>query len=473
MIYLQDWIAAIPPEDKCIAYAGENDEQIRQFFLPDLSFADYSFWLDMAFDLSTITVAGTPREVQTSQQTTTEVVNADGTSVTATASSNKESYVYNETTVEDAACTDIAPLRKEVREDGILLTWKIYAQQTQLAGVLRATLRALGPENSVRKSAMMTFCVAASVEATPAKPVPMSEHEQLERLMVDSFETAADEKLAELEDWYDSSVADFETIKAYVDEKAAPAVMGGDAGTVKLHGEAPYSGLIVSGDEILRISPASETDIDARVNPFRPITPAYLEYAVKSVGDAYYVTEELMDKQTAQLSADIAAGVAEAKEYADSVIIPAVDGTEILNEAKAYADEKTAPAEAESGDAGTVKIGDGNSTGLHINTRGELSVYPATEHEINNRGLMGMRPIVTGCLDYAVKAVGDGYYATESAVAEAIAEAKAYTDAHAATGYTLTEQDKQDIAAIVADEVIHPLEVLIDESGVLARAMKR
>ena len=45
MINLTDWVAVIPPEDKLIAYMGEHKSETRQFFLPDLSYKDYAFYL--------------------------------------------------------------------------------------------------------------------------------------------------------------------------------------------------------------------------------------------------------------------------------------------------------------------------------------------------------------------------------------------------------------------------------------------
>ncbi len=200
MIKLTDWIAAIPPEDKTIAYVGEHESVTREFFLSDLSYREYAFYLDLAFDLSTVTTVEKPREIQTTQQTTTEKVNADGTTVSATANINKESYTDQDVIVDCKAKTDIAPLAKLVREDGIRLVWTVLSQQTQLPGLLRATLRAVGPNGEVKKSAMMLFVVAPSVGASPAAPIPLTEHEQMEQAMVQAFEYAAQEKIEEMID---------------------------------------------------------------------------------------------------------------------------------------------------------------------------------------------------------------------------------------------------------------------------------
>ena len=200
MIKLTDWIAAISPEDKTIAYVGEHESVTREFFLSDLSYREYAFYLDVAFDLSTVTSAAPPREIQMTQQTTTEKVNADGTTVSATANINKESYTDQDITVDCKVKTDIAPMAKLVQEDGIRLVWTVLSQQTQLPGLLRATLRAVGPNGEVKKSAMMLFTVAPSVGASPAAPIPLTEHEQMEQAMVQAFEQAAQDKIEEMID---------------------------------------------------------------------------------------------------------------------------------------------------------------------------------------------------------------------------------------------------------------------------------
>lgn len=200
MIKLTDWIAAIPPEDKTIAYVGEHESVTREFFLPDLSYREYAFYLDVAFDLSTVTTTAPPRTIQTTQQTTTEKINAEGATVSSTANINKESYTDQNITVDCNAETDIAPLAKLVQEDGIRLVWTVLGQQTQLPGLLRATLRAVGPNGEIKKSAMMLFTVAQSVDASPAAPISLSEHEQMEQAMVQAFEQAAQEKIDEMID---------------------------------------------------------------------------------------------------------------------------------------------------------------------------------------------------------------------------------------------------------------------------------
>ncbi len=208
MIKLNDWIASIPPEDKTIAYVGENETVTRHFFLTDAEYRYHTFYLDMAFDLSTVTQTAPPREIQTTQQSTTETITAEGANVKATANINKESYTQETVTVNCQAKTDIAPLAKIIHKDGIELVWTIVSQQTQLPGVLRANLRAVGPNGQIKKSAMMLFTIAPSVGASPASPISLSEHEQMERAMVQAFEHAAqnkmDEMIADAKEWADN-----------------------------------------------------------------------------------------------------------------------------------------------------------------------------------------------------------------------------------------------------------------------------
>ena len=84
--------------------------------------------------------------------------------------------MQSEVTVDCDAKTDIAPLTKLVTEDGILLTWTVLAQQTQLPVLLRATVRAVAPNGGVKKSSMLVFYVAPSVIASPAAPIALSEY---------------------------------------------------------------------------------------------------------------------------------------------------------------------------------------------------------------------------------------------------------------------------------------------------------
>lgn len=300
MINITDWIAVIPAEDKCIAYVGEHEAVTRQFFLPDLTYRDYAFYLDMSFDLSTVTRVSPPRTMQTTQQTTTEKVDAEGTTVAATANTSKESYTRQEVTVDCETTTDVAPLAKLVREDGILLTWRVLGQQTRLPGLLRATLRAVGPDGDIKKSAMMLFTVSPSVEATPAVPIELSEHEQMEQAMVLALEQAAEDTYAAFEESLENAIGSVEQVRDYVDKKTAPATLG-TTGTVKLGADAGVTGIAITEDGFLVVRAADKSHINGNLyGPNMVITVRNLGYAVKFVGDGYYaLASDVGDVETA------------------------------------------------------------------------------------------------------------------------------------------------------------------------------
>ena len=111
--------------------------------------------------------------------------------------------------------------------------------------------------------------------------------------------------------------------------------------------------------DALLIAKASEAQIDAKSDNFHPIVPSNLEYAVKSVGDGYYVSN-----------------------------------TE-------YATNST---------AGVVKAN--GSGGITVNSAGNISVVKATNDDIDAQ-TNSYKAIVPANLDYAVKSVGDGYYVTK------------------------------------------------------------
>jgi len=201
MITIRDWIPTIPDADKHIAYVGEEAAEIRTFFLTGAGWETYrnwTFYLDMAFDLSTVTIRDS-RQVVTTQEDKTETVaenqtknnesatepptnsteTVGQTQVKTTATGKKETYTVENVTVNALAKTDVAYLNKQVMSDGVQLTWKIQAQQTQLPGKLTATLRAKGPYDEVKKSALMVFEVDPAVVATPAATVPRSLFEQM------------------------------------------------------------------------------------------------------------------------------------------------------------------------------------------------------------------------------------------------------------------------------------------------------
>lgn len=184
MIKIQDWVAAIPAEEKHIAYVGEGMAETRDFFVTGGDwerYKDWSFHLDLAFDLSTVTSWDSRQVVQTRVDSTEDVTE---TQVKTSATTTKESFTVEEEQVNWEPATDIASLAKTVEEDGIRLTWTILRQHTQLPGKLLATLRAVGTTFAqVKKSAMMVFEVEPAVEASPAVVLPASEFEEMEARM--------------------------------------------------------------------------------------------------------------------------------------------------------------------------------------------------------------------------------------------------------------------------------------------------
>ena len=207
MITIRNWMATIPPEERIIAYVGEGETVKREFFLTGEgfeTFADWSFHLDMAFDLSSVTTRETFRretttktqeedlisnttqertEVQTDTGLTVHSSDQTGGSSGGTSSTVKETHTVTEETVASVTTTDVASLAKSVEPNGIRLTWTVRRQQTQLPGRLRATLRALGPQEEVKKTAIMVFEVQPAVVAEPAATVPVSEFEEMEQRM--------------------------------------------------------------------------------------------------------------------------------------------------------------------------------------------------------------------------------------------------------------------------------------------------
>ncbi len=374
MITITDWVAVIPPEDKLIAYVGEHATVTRQFFLPDLLFRDYTFYLDLAFDLTTVTSQTTPKEIVSTQQTTSEVVAADGVSLTATDNINRESYTQTQIVVDCDAKTDITSLAKLVKDDGVYLTWTVLAQHTQLPGRLRATLRAVNTNGDVKKSAVMTFTVATSVKATPAAPILLTEYEQMEQSMALALKQAAEATYTAFDEKFVLALGSLEETKVYIDQKTAPAT-GGSYGTVKVWTDLDTAqidgGIFMNSAGHLQVVAATEDSIDMR-EPTAPITPQNLDYAVKAV---------------------------------------TYDRGEI--------DQKTAPATG--GSYGTVKawtdLDDAQiGGGIVMDDEGRLKIVSAPEILIDWRS--GAAPITPFNLDYAVKSVGDGYYALASDVGD-------------------------------------------------------
>lgn len=183
MITIQDWIATIPEEDRQLAYVGEHQTVTRQFLLAGdgwQEYVDWGFHLDMSFDLSTVTTRDS-RQLESTKLESSETVS--DTLVKTSSSTTKEKYTVSDVTVDCHSATDIATLQKAITPKGLLLTWTVLRQHTQLPGRLWANVRALGPDGQVKKSAVMVFDVAATVMAEPAADLPQSELEAMEEHM--------------------------------------------------------------------------------------------------------------------------------------------------------------------------------------------------------------------------------------------------------------------------------------------------
>ena len=205
MITIRDWIATIPDTDKHIAYVGEESSVFREFLLTGAdwnAYRNWTFYLDMAFDLSSVTTRDR-RQVVATQQDVTETVSENQTEnnasttepkanssemtgqtqVKTSTSGKKETYTVETVQVNAPAKTDVVYLTKQEREDGLYLRWKVLAQHTQLPGKLTATLRAMGTMGEVKKSALMVFEVDPAVVAEPAAPISRNTFE----LMLDEM----------------------------------------------------------------------------------------------------------------------------------------------------------------------------------------------------------------------------------------------------------------------------------------------
>ena len=181
MIKVQDWIASIPDSDKHIAYVGEGKSEQREFLLCGEgweTYKDFTFYLDMAFDPTSITTHDQREVVQTTHNSNQSKEEAG---VILDEITTKETYTVDNVQMTSHDLTDISPLDKANTDAGIRLTWTILRHQTILPGKLWATIRAVDHENQrIKKSAIMTFEVDAAICAVPATVPPVSEFEQME-----------------------------------------------------------------------------------------------------------------------------------------------------------------------------------------------------------------------------------------------------------------------------------------------------
>ena len=317
MIVIRDWIPAIPLEEKSLAYVGENKAVSKEFLLTGEgweAYRDWSFYLDMAFDLSSVTkrevflqettlqtenenvtrLDSTEAENSTQshrQQTesresdltktdkgtasetahdttvtengaeTGELSVTDGVSesrseditsnTTGTASTTvtKENRTVTQVVVDCEYPTDIAPLTKDVTEEGLLLTWTVLRQHTVLPGRLRAVVRAVGNGGEIKKSDIMVLTVEPSVCATPAAQVPVSEFEQMEQQM----RQVCNEILEECND----VVAEAEQIREQVGGMAREAQQAADSAWEQA--AAAASAVVTAANEAQTAARSAET----------------------------------------------------------------------------------------------------------------------------------------------------------------------------------------------------------------------
>lgn len=377
-----DWIAVIPPEDKRIGYVGEHISDSRQFFLSDMVYRDYEFYLDIAFDLSTVTELSPPRTIKTTQQESNEIVDPSGSIINSTANTSSESYTQQEVKVDCEASTDVVPLSKWEDANGITLTWSVRNQHTRLPGVLRATLRAVSPRGNIKKSAMMLFTVSPAVEATPAAPIPLSEHEQMEQAMVAALEQAAADTYANFQKTVEDTCAEVEQVAENTYANFQKTVEDASA-EVKQVAEDTYANFQKTVE-----------DTSAEVKQVAENTYANFQ---KTVEDASADVERVASGSYAAFEECLENTVGDVEQIKD------------------YVDSKTAPAKL--GTTGTVKLGaDAGMTGLAIGANGDLTIRAADKTQIDGEEYGPNMAIVVRNLNYAVKSVGDGYYALASEV---------------------------------------------------------
>ena len=183
-------------------------------------------------------------------------------------------------------------------------------------------------------------------------------------------------------------------------------------------------GIGVSSTGNLFTIPATNEDIDAKTNTFKPIVSSNLDYAVKSVGDGYYVKNDEYISSTSAGIAKLESGlgiwantnhalhIAKASEEeidAKSNNYKPIVPSNLDYAVKSVGDEyyvKTTDIATKS-DLGIVKAN--GSGGISVNSAGNISIVKATDTEIDEK-TNDYKAIVPSNLDYAVKSVGDGYY---------------------------------------------------------------
>ena len=378
MIVLNDWVADIPPEERCIGYTGENGATRREFLITDTAYSSCTFHLDMAFDLPTVTDTDGPHQIR--ETTSSSSRSADEGESETDASETVDSYTKTEVTVDCDDPTDIAYLQKELRADGIHLFWTVLAQQTRLPGRLRAMIRADSVDGTVKKSAPMFFEVGEGISATAATVPEQSEFEAMEERMDELAEEG--EEAATLSKSYavggtgSRTGENTDNAKYYAQQAATSAAQANAAKTAAQSAETAASGSASTAATYASAASGAANDAHHAEGAARTYKDAAAGSADAAAGSA----------EAAAGSAEEAAGsAAEALESAEEAIDSA---TEAAQSAEAASEAAASAAQSAGYSNHPPRISDNGYWEVWNGTAYEVTTYPA-------RGKSGLPEIVT------------------------------------------------------------------------------
>jgi hypothetical protein len=199
---------------------------------------------------------------------------------------------------------DDVPYPITLKIDDDVPYWYVTASDTAVAGVGKCELRYIVNDVVIKSCTFITDVDASLGEGTEAPdPYKAWVDEVLEAAEDVKDATIHQPIIGENGNWW---VWDFNA-SAYVD--TGVSVSGGGnvdltgyvkntdyatpdvGGVVKIRNDT-YGLQIGATNGIVFIKKATEKDIDEKAHEYKPIVPSNLEYAVKSVGDGYYATEE-------------------------------------------------------------------------------------------------------------------------------------------------------------------------------------
>lgn len=350
MIEVKDWVALIPEEERRIAYVGEHETVIRQFRLTDAAYAAYTFYMDMAFDLSTVTTTSQSQKETTSQNVQETI---SDTSTQSVSTKTTENAMVSQVQVDCDAKTDIAPLDMTRDGDALVLTWTILSQHTRLPGTLRATLRAVGTDGQVKKSAMMSFEVEPAVIATAAQAPVLSEEEQMVQNMesrYNAYMSMAMNAESQLEETIRAFNTQADNVMAFAEQsqnaaqEAAYSAQASSVQATELYGSA--QGMLEHAIYYLEETQKAETDLEGLKTTCQEAAAASTENRESSAADA----------EAAATSADNAASAAEAASgHANTAHTAAATATDKASAADSSAQAAAASAAA-AADAHKMKL---------------------------------------------------------------------------------------------------------------------